>query len=823
MPNFLSEPIQTTAKVILTDSRFVSQTDSTIFFAIKGERHDGHAFIEELYQKGIREFVVESKSFTDELKARFADSEATFWVVDNAIKALQKLAIEHRNQYNYPIVGITGSNGKTIVKEWLSTLLSKDYHIVKSPRSYNSQIGVPLSVWQMDASHHLGIFEAGISKSGEMENLEPIIRPTIGVFTNIGSAHDEGFRSRKQKVAEKLRLFKNSKTLIYCKDYEEIDEEIRILLKAVNPKIELIGWSKEKKGTIWVNYNKNNTYTDIEIFWNGEDYQFSVPFTDDASLENLTHCIFVSLKLNPSKKLHLGSLKPVAMRLELKQGINDCYLIDDTYNNDYAGLAMALNFMSQQHQNKRKVLIISDVLQSGLKESELYKNIFELIKSRNIDEVIGIGDTIKKALPNDEEGWVGFNNTEDFLQNYPIHQLKDSLILIKGARKFQFEKIVERLSQKIHGTVFEINLDALTNNLNFYRSKVGSNTKIMVMVKAFAYGSGSAEVASLLEYHRVDYLGVAYADEGVFLRNNGIKLPIMVMNPQPETFSKLSEFDLEPEIYSFKILNEYLNFIKNITSSKENSPSGAGGFAFHIKLDTGMHRLGFEEEDIDKLIEILKTNPQIKIQSIFSHLAGADEAIHNDFSKTQIEKFTRMSDKIMKATNSQPIRHICNSAGVIRFPEAKFDMVRLGIGLYGIESADIEQKALQTVGTLKTVISQIKHLKKGETIGYSRKGILEKDARIATIAIGYADGYDRGFSKGVGKVLVNGTLCPVIGNVCMDMTMIDVTEANCNEGDEVILFGKDLSIRDLANSIGTIPYEILTGVSERVKRIFYKE
>jgi Alr-MurF fusion protein len=821
LSKFLSEPIQTSAKVILTDSRFASQTDSSIFFAIKGERHDGHDFIEELYQKGIREFVVESKSFTNDLKSKFTNSEATFWIVDNAIKSLQKLAIEHRNQYDFPVVGITGSNGKTIVKEWLSTLLSKDYNIVKSPRSYNSQIGVPLSVWQMDGSYNLGIFEAGISKSGEMENLEPIIQPTIGIFTNVGSAHDEGFRSRKQKVTEKLRLFKNAKTLIYCKDYEEIDEEIRILLKAVNPKIELIGWSKEGKGTIWVNYHKNNTYTNIEIFWNGEEYEFSVPFTDDASLENITHCIFACLVLEKSSfpsgkgfREGLFWVKPVAMRLELKQGINDCYLIDDTYNNDYAGLVMALNFMSQQHQNKRKVLIISDVLQSGLKESELYKNIAELIKSKNIDEVIAIGEVITKAHLNPflREGL--FSSTEDFLTNYPIHQLKDSLILIKGARKFQFEKIVERLSQKVHGTIFEINLDALTNNLNYYRSKVGSNTKIMAMVKAFAYGSGSAEVASLLEYHRVNYLGVAYADEGIFLRNNGIKLPIMVMNPQPETFSKLSEFNLEPEIYSFKILKELLSF-------KENSPSRVGGI--HLKLDTGMHRLGFEEDDLDQLIEILKANPELKIQTIFSHLVGADEAIHNDFSKSQIEKFSRMSDKIIKSIGYYPLRHICNSAGIIRFPEAKFDMVRLGIGLYGIEAAEMEQKSLQTVGTLKTVISQIKSLKKGETIGYSRKGILEKDARIATIAIGYADGYDRGFSKGVGRVLVNGTLCPVIGNVCMDMTMIDVTEASCSEGDEVILFGKDLSIKDLADSIGTIPYEILTGVSERVKRVFYKE
>ncbi|MFN3850458.1 MAG: bifunctional UDP-N-acetylmuramoyl-tripeptide:D-alanyl-D-alanine ligase/alanine racemase [Spirosomataceae bacterium] len=829
--NFLSEPIQTSAKVLLTDSRNISQTDNAIFFAIKGERHDGHAFIKDLFAKGVREFVVEKKSLTDSLKAELSELDAKFWVVDNSTKALQKLAAEHRDKFGIPIVGITGSNGKTIVKEWLSSLLSIDYNVVKSPRSYNSQIGVPLSIWQINENHNLGIFEAGISKSGEMENLEPIIKPEIGIFTNIGSAHDEGFRSRKQKATEKLRLFKNSKTLIYCKDYEDIDEEIRILLKAVNPKLELIGWSKEQKGTIWVNYSKGKFFTDVEIFWNGEEYQLQMPFTDDASLENATHCVFVILTLIQKSLLgwddkafrdeiesRLATLKPIAMRLELKEGINNCHLIDDTYNNDLAGLAMALNFMSQQHVNKRKVLIISDVLQSNLRETELYKNIAELIKNKNIDEVIGIGEVISrnlKALPA-EEGWMGFTSTDDFLTNYPIHRFKDSLILVKGARKFEFEKIINRLVQKVHGTVFEINLDALTHNLNFYRSKIGSETKIMVMVKAFAYGSGSAEVASLLEFHRVDYLGVAYTDEGVFLRQNGIKLPIMVMNPQVETFGKLVQHNLQPEIYSFRILDEYLNYL-------QSSSLSIGGGVIHLKLDTGMHRLGFTEDDIDKLIETLKQNPQIKIATIFSHLVGADEAIHNDFSKTQIEKFSRMTEKVTKAIGYQPIRHICNSAGIIRFPDAKFDMVRLGIGLYGVEAANIEQRALQTVGTLKTVISQIKSIKAGETIGYSRKGIVERDSRIATIAIGYADGFDRGFSKGVGKVLVNGVLCPVIGNVCMDMTMIDVTDAVCEEGDEVVIFGKDLSIKELAESIGTIPYEILTGVSERVKRIFYKE
>lgn len=829
--NFLSEPIISQATVLLTDSRFVSQPEHSIFFAIKGERHDGHVFIKDLYEKGVREFVVEKKALNEALKSQLKNlSDAKFFVVENAIRALQHLAANHRQAFDIPVVGVTGSNGKTIVKEWLSILL-KDYNVVKSPRSYNSQIGVPLSVWEINEHHDFGIFEAGISKSSEMEFLEPIIRPTIGIFTNLGSAHDEGFRSRKQKATEKLRLFQRSKTLIYCKDYEDIDDEIRILLKAVNPNIELIGWSRKAGSKIFVNATKHNTYCTLQILWNGQIYDFKIPFADDASIENATHCIFLMLHqgINTDEiQSRLDTLKPIAMRLELKQGINDCYLIDDTYNNDYAGLSVALDFMIQQHTKRDKVLIISDVLQSGLEEADLYESIAELIKGKQIDKVIGIGEVISRNQKSFYTPSIGdkkiifYQSTEEFLEKYPINQFQSSLILVKGARKFEFEKIINRLTLKVHGTVFEVNLDALTNNLNFYRNKIGPSTKIMVMVKAFAYGSGSAEVASLLEYHRVDYLGVAYTDEGVVLRQNGIKLPIMVLNPQPESFAKLIEYNLEPEIYSFKVFEEYLAYI-NQNSPLGQSDGSAGG-NIHLKLDTGMHRLGFEAQDIEQLIELLKQNPKIKIASIFSHLVGADESEHNTFSKTQIEKFEQMSKQIIDALDGQkPLRHICNSAGIIRFPEAKFDMVRLGIGLYGVEVTNTEQKELQTVGTLKTVISQIKYLKAGESVGYSRKGVLEKDSKIATIAIGYADGFDRGFSKGVGKVLVNGVACPVVGNVCMDMTMIDVSEANCKEGDEVIIFGKDLSIKDLAVSIGTISYEILTGVSERVKRVFYKE
>jgi alanine racemase len=835
--NFLSEPIITKATVLLTDSRFVSQPQHSIFFAIKGERHDGHVFIKELYEKDVREFVVEKNSLSETLKTQLENlADAKIFVVENTIRALQHLAANHRQSFNIPVVGVTGSNGKTIVKEWLGVLMAKDYNLVKSPRSYNSQIGVPLSVWEINEHHNFGIFEAGISKSGEMEFLEPVIRPTIGIFTNLGSAHDEGFRSRKQKATEKLRLFQRSKTLIYCKDFQDIDDEIRILLKAVNPTIELIGWSKKAGSKVFVNVTKQNTYCTLQIFWNSQIYNFKIPFADDASIENAIHCIFLMLHQSIDTteiQSRLDMLKPIAMRLELKQGINDCYLIDDTYNNDYAGLSVALDFMTQQHTKRDKVLIISDVLQSGLEETDLYESISELIKGKQIDKLVGIGEVIfrnqKSFYPSaasDRKTTVAsivfYHSTEEFLEKFPINQFQSSLILVKGARKFEFEKIINRLTLKVHGTVFEVNLDALTNNLNFYRNKIGLGTKIMVMVKAFAYGSGSAEVASLLEYHRVDYLGVAYTDEGVELRQNGIKLPIMVLNPQPESFSKLIEYNLEPEIYSFKVFEEYLTHInKNSTLAQSDEPAAGN---IHLKLDTGMHRLGFESQDIEQLIKLLKQNSKIKIASIFSHLVGADESEHNAFSKAQIERFEQMSQQILNDLGGQkPLRHICNSAGIIRFPEAKYDMVRLGIGLYGLEVTNSEQKELQTVGTLKTVVSQIKYLKAGETVGYSRKGILEKDSKIATIAIGYADGFDRGFSKGVGKVLVNGVACPVVGNVCMDMTMIDVSETDCKEGDEVIIFGKDLSIKELATSIGTISYEILTGVSERVKRVFYKE
>ncbi|KAA0989465.1 bifunctional UDP-N-acetylmuramoyl-tripeptide:D-alanyl-D-alanine ligase/alanine racemase [Dyadobacter aurulentus] len=817
-----SQPISTNAAYILTDSRQVSFPDQSIFFAIRGERHDGHQFIPELYLAGIREFVVEEAHLSEHLRELTAGwNDAKIWTVPSAIRALQKLVSGKRNQFAIPVVGIAGSNGKTIVKEWLVQLLSPGNRIVASPKSYNSQIGVPLSVWNMGQEHTLGIFEAGISQAHEMEYLQPVMQPTIGIFTNIGTAHDHGFRSRKQKITEKLRLFTKVKKLIYRKDYTDIDEEIRLILKPVNAFLQTLSWGSPRSGAdVQVTFADRKDRTIISVSGKLGTHYFETHFRDEASLENLTHCLVFMLDYGiPAATVQerIRHLKPVSMRLELKEGINHNYVIDDAYNNDIQGLSMALNFLDQQEQRQKKAVILSDVLQTGQTPFELYSSVSKLLKEKNIQQLIAIGPNISgQSELFDFPDQAFFPDTDTFLKSFSFHSLTDSLVLVKGARPFSFEKIVQRLQQKAHATVLEINLDALSHNLNYYRSRVGKETKIMAMVKAFAYGSGSAEVASLLQYHRVDYLGVAYADEGVALRQNGITLPVMVMSPATPTFDLLLQYKLEPEIYSRSVLEDWIIYI-------DKQEKGAYIPPIHLKLDTGMHRLGFVADDLTWLIEKLTENPSVKVSSIFSHLVGADEGVHNEFSQHQYQMFTAGAAQIEKVLGYKTIKHILNSAGIVRFQDFKLDMVRLGIGLYGVEATGQDQNALQPAGTLKTVISQIKYLTSGETVGYSRKGQIDHDSAIATLAIGYADGYDRRLGNGVGKVFVNGTLCPTIGNICMDMTMVDVTNAHAEEGDEVIIFGKEVTIIDLAKAIGTIPYEILTGIGDRVKRVFYKE
>jgi alanine racemase len=791
-----------------TDSRRIIYNDSSLFFAIQGKIHDGHHYIDELYRRNIRQFIIEKQDFNSDKYPL-----ANIFLCESSILALQELAAHYRNQFNLKILGITGSNGKTIVKEWISLMLSWKFNVVKSPKSFNSQIGVPLSIWQINESHNFGVFEAGISTSGEMVRLEKIIKPDIGIFTNLGSAHDEGFSSRNEKLAEKLRLFSNAQVLIYNLD----DELVHLTVLEKLPQTRKVTWGLSSPADYHVkDISLNEGKSKLTITHNALQSEFTLNFSDQASIENITHCIVFFLysgwKVSEIQE-GLNTLHNISMRLEMKKGINDTYLIDDTYNNDLGGLEIALNYLSNQNQRNKKSLILSDILQSGMPVSKLYQQTAEIINQNTIDKIIGIGSEIKYIEKYLKTKFHWFKDTETFREQFDLDNFNNEIILVKGARNFGLESVIAYLQEKIHGTVLEINLDALSHNLNVYRSYLKPSTKLMVMVKALAYGSGSVEVANLLEFHKIDYLGVAYTDEGVTLRKNGINLPIMIMNPSLDSFDKILEFRLEPEIYSLKLLKEIDRYIKKI-----NRPLN-----IHIKLDTGMNRLGFEPGDIDELISILKKNSFIEIASVFSHLSSADDAEHDNFTLHQIDLFTGITENIQNKTSRNFIRHIANSAAIIRYPEYHFDMVRLGIGLYGYDATGIINEQLRSIGTLRTEISQIKKLHRGDSVGYGRKGVIEKESTIATIAIGYADGFFRAFGNKKACVWVNGSLAPVIGNVCMDMTMIDISGIKAQEGDEVIIFGDELPLISLAEKIHTIPYEILTNISERVKRIYISE
>lgn len=782
---------------LITDSRKTIVQEGSVFFAIKGDHHDGHQYIETLYNTGIRQFVIESEYHLVQFQ------EANFLKVKSSVDALQRIAAHNRKTFSIPIIGITGSNGKTIIKEWLYQLLSKEFTIVKNPGSYNSQLGVPLSVWQLQPYHNLGIFEAGISKPREMERLEKIIRPTIGIFTNIGTAHNENFSDVKQKINEKLKLFQRVDSLIYCVDHKSLHQAIQ------QTKIPTLTWGFSTQANIQIS-QVNESYS---VSWKNISFALTLPFSDHASIENAFHCVAVLLQLGievDSIQDRIFSLRSVPMRLELKEGINQCQVIDDTYNNDLGGLQISLDFLGHQHQKANKTLILSDVLQSGLDEESLAEQLARLVNPSGVSKFIGIGPILLRYSNKFKVSSEFYSSTEEFLKSFSTDSFHREVILIKGARIFRFEKIVGRLQRKVHGTVMEVDLGAMVHNLNFFKSRLNPTTKLMVMVKAFAYGSGSVEVANVLQYHRVDYLGVAYADEGVELRKNNITLPIMVMNPTEEGFHSMINFNLDPELYGFNILKAFISFL-------EGKP-----WNIHIKIDTGMHRLGFEPEEVEGLITLLNTNKNLRVASIFTHLAGSDEAEHDAFSKQQAETFTKSANKISEALGYKPILHILNTPGILRLPEWQLDMVRLGVGLYGVDPTTT-MHPLKPVATLKTVISQIREVKAGESIGYSRKGTAKKNMKLATIAVGYADGYSRAFSRGIGEVSVQGKRVPVVGNVCMDMTMIDVSLIDAKEGDEVILFGAALPIQEVAEKIHTIPYEILTNTSERVKRVFVAE
>lgn len=797
---------------ILTDSRSLCFPEETLFFALKTKRNDGHKYIEELYARGVYNFVV-----TEIPKKMEGCKDINFLVVSNVLKALQRLAAKHREQFDVPVVGITGSNGKTVVKEWLYQLLSPERRITRSPRSYNSQIGVPLSVWMMDSHTELGIFEAGISEMGEMEALEPIIRPTIGVLTNIGGAHQENFTSLQEKCMEKLLLFKDCDVIIYNGDNELISSCVAKSLFAARE----IAWSmKDVERPLFVEkIEKDATGTTVKYRYLGFFKEYRIPYIDDASIENSLNCLAVALYLMVSPETiaeRMACLEPVAMRLEVKEGKNGCVLINDSYNSDFASLDIALDFMARRSEGKmrRRTLILSDILETGQPGKLLYRQVADLVHSRGVDRLIGVGEEISAASARFEvKDKQFFQTTKELIASGVLASLRGDVVLVKGARAFHFDEVTDLLELKVHETILEINLNALVDNLNYYRNKLKPETKLMCMVKASAYGAGPFEVAKTLEEHRVDYLAVAVADEGADLRKAGITCPIIIMNPEVTAFKTMFAYRLEPNIYGFRILEDLI---------KAAEREGVSNFPIHIKIDTGMHRLGFDPyNDMKPLVERLNRQSAVIPRSVFSHLVGSDSSRFDAFTRKQIETFEAASAELQAGFTHKILRHICNTAGIERYPGAQFDMVRLGIGLYGIDP--YTNRVLHNVSTLKTTILQIHNVSADETIGYSRKGVLHRDSRIATVPIGYADGLNRHLGNGNAYCLVNGQKAPYIGNICMDVCMIDVTGIDCKEGDKVVVFGDDLPVTVLSNALDTIPYEILTNVSNRVKRVYFQD
>lgn len=796
---------------LLTDSRSLFVPESTLFFAIRTAKGNGHRYIEELYRRGVRHFVV------SELPHLADFPDANFLLVSSALDALQRLAAYHRQQFQIPVIGITGSNGKTMVKEWLSQVLQPQYHITRSPRSYNSQVGVPLSLWLIDQDTEVAVIEAGISKPNEMERLAQTIQPTMTVLTNVGEAHQENFPSKEAKYREKLRLALEAQTVVFSAD----DATILPLLRAQGFSGEQLTWSLTgKDATLSVKKIEKDTHsTTIHYLYKGTTSAFSIPFIDDASIENAIIVALVALQYNlPLETLNaqLSKLEPVAMRLEVKEGANLCTLINDSYNSDIHSLAIALDFMQRRpdHEGRRRTLILSDMLESGEQPEVLYGRVADLIERRGIEKFIAVGPmlTSQQSLFHVKEQYF-FQSAEDLLNSPLMQQFHAEVILLKGARRFGMERISEALVKRVHETVLEVNLKAVVENLDWYRSFLRPDTRLTCMIKADGYGTGAVEIAKTLQDHRVDYLAVAVADEGASLRRNGITANIMVMNPEMSAFKTLFDYHLEPEIYSFRLLEAMIEAAER---------EGLTNYPVHLKLDTGMHRLGFDpDHDVPALIQRLKQQTALMPRSVFSHFVGSDSDSFDDFSQLQYDRFERGSQLIVNAFDHKILRHIDNSAGIEHFPERQLDMCRLGLGLYGINPRT--NKPLACVATLKTTILQLRHVPAGDSVGYSRRTILERDSVIAAIPIGYADGLRRALGNRCGYCIVNGQQADYVGNICMDVAMIDVTGIPCKEGDSVEIFGRQLSVSTLADAIGTIPYELLTAVSPRVKRVYFQE
>lgn len=796
---------------LLTDSRSLAFPETTLFFALRTKLGDGHHYIAELYRRGVRNFVV--GNVPTNYATDYAD--ANFLLVVSPLKALQRLAERHREEYDLPVIGVTGSNGKTVVKEWLYQLLSPSMRVTRSPRSYNSQVGVPLSVWLLDEHSQIGVFEAGISQPGEMSALKAIIQPTIGIMTNIGPAHQENFATIQEKCLEKISLFKDADVVIYCADDPIISECMAASLYTGDA----IAWSEQNADSpLFIRkVEKQERNTHIVYRFLSSEHEVNIPFTDDASVQNCIHCLATCLYLHLQPEViaqRMATLEPVAMRLEVIQGVRNCTLINDSYNSDVASLDIALDFMNRrpEQKDKGKTLILSDILQTGLSANELYTQVADMVNHRGIDRLIGVGPEISSAHSLFKVNKTFFPSSDALIESGLLDTLSNEMVLIKGSRKFGFEQITAALSLRVHETTLDVNLEAIAENLNYYRSFMKPETKITCMVKASAYGAGAVEIAKTLQDRGVDYLAVAVADEGAELRRAGITTGIIVMNPEMTAFNTLFQYDLEPEVYSFKLLDALAH-----AAEKE----GIQAFPVHIKLDTGMHRLGFNPlTDVPQVIDHLKRQSAIVPRSVFSHFVGSDSPDFDEFSQHQFDLFDKASRQLQAAFPDKVLRHICNSAGIERFPERHLDMVRLGLGLYGIDP--IDNRRLHNVTSLRTTILQIRNVPKGDSIGYSRCSFVDRDSRIAAIPIGYADGLNRHLGNRHCYCLVNGHKAPYIGNICMDVCMIDVTDIPCQEGDTVEIFGDNLPVTVLSDVLDTIPYEVLTSVSTRVKRVYFQ-
>ena len=790
-------------KTIEFDSRNIFSCSNVAFLAINTTKNSGEKYIQSALEKGIK--IIISEHHFPILK------DCTWIIVASAIAFIQKLAKYHLHQFSLKTIGITGSNGKTIVKEWLYQSVFEEMVTVKSPKSFNSQIGLPLSLLEINKTHELGIFEVGISKPGEMKVLEHIFSPQIGILTHIGAAHSSNYESEEELIEEKLVLFKYSETIIFNGD----NPLVFSLITERYSSRRLISFGLKNNNDIHLKNNWTDRSEDLIILYFDQEIKIPIAQRDEATISNALCVIGVLKELNLSNEKiieKINTLKAVEMRLESVNGVRNNLIINDSYNLDLDSLKIAYQFI-HQYQKLQKTLILTDFVE-GKDSEKLYHDVAELTNIQNFNTVILIGSEIRNYEHLFTAKTATFNDTKELIDSGTLNQIENELILLKGARKFEIDRLKTFLELQKHDTVLEINLNSIIHNINVHKSLLKPETKMMAMVKAYSYGLGGYEIAEFLQHHHIDYLGVAYADEGIDLRKNGITTPIMVMNPEQHSYNSIIDYNLEPEIYSFRVLQLFNEQLLHKGIQRK--------YPIHLKLETGMHRLGFKTDELENLLEKLKTM-NVKVKSIFSHLSSADDENEKIYTLQQFKIFTDNSEKLIKSLQYQPIRHILNTSGIVKYPEFQFEMVRIGIGMVGI-SADPEiKKQLRNAVTFKTVISQISKVEKGDSIGYNRKFIVDRPSYIATIPVGYADGIPRLIGNQIGKVGIHKKLFPIVGNICMDMMMINIDDEIVNEGEEVIIFNKNPSLEEFAIYCNTIPYEVLTSISRRVKRIYIKD